>query len=60
MLEKLPKEAQEWAEKLHWKERRYLLSLCHLLCAGSPELQAQFLDQYTADGLIAKIIQDYD
>ncbi len=59
MLDKLPREAKQWAEGLHWKERRYLLSLCHLLCAAPPEHQASFLDQYTADGLIAKIIQDY-
>ncbi|MEA5419164.1 cobyrinic acid a,c-diamide synthase [Spirulina sp. CCNP1310] len=60
MLDRLPTEAKLWAEKLHWKERRYLLSLCHLLCAAPPEDQAHFLDQYTADGLIAKIIQDYE
>ncbi|WP_204102965.1 MULTISPECIES: cobyrinic acid a,c-diamide synthase [Spirulina sp. CCY15215] len=60
MLDKLPPEAKTWAEKLHWKERRYLLSICHLLCAAAPETQAQFLDQYTADGLIGKIIQDYE
>ncbi|NEO83736.1 MAG: cobyrinic acid a,c-diamide synthase [Spirulina sp. SIO3F2] len=60
MLDKLPQPAQQWAEKLHWQERRYLLSLCHLLCAALPEAQAQFLDQYTADGLISKIIEDYD
>jgi len=60
MLEKLPQEAKRWAESLPWQERRYLLSLCHLLCAAPPEHQASFLDQYTADGLVAKIIQDYD
>ncbi|NJL01472.1 MAG: cobyrinic acid a,c-diamide synthase [Spirulinaceae cyanobacterium SM2_1_0] len=60
MLEKLPKPAKQWAESLHWQERRFLLSLCHLLCAAPPEYQANFLDQYTADGLIAKILQDYD
>lgn len=60
MLEKVPLEAKEWAEGLDWQTRRYLLSLCHLLCGSQPEAQADFLDQYTADGLIAKIIQDYD
>ncbi|WP_017304175.1 hypothetical protein [Spirulina subsalsa] len=60
ILDRLPQEAREWAEQLHWKERRYLLSLCHLLCAVPPETQAQFLDEYTADGLINKILQDYD
>ncbi|NET90317.1 MAG: cobyrinic acid a,c-diamide synthase [Kamptonema sp. SIO1D9] len=60
MLERLPVEVKKWAEGLPWKERRYVLSLCHLLCAASPEMQAQFLDDYTADGLIAKILQDQD
>ncbi|MCW6036860.1 cobyrinic acid a,c-diamide synthase [Spirulina subsalsa FACHB-351] len=60
MLEKVPQEAKEWAEGLDWQRRRYLLSLCHLLCGASPEIQAGFLDQYTADGLLAKIIQDYE
>lgn len=60
MLEKLPKEAREWAESLPWKERRYVLSLCHLLCAASAEVQAAFLDEYTAEGMITKILMDYD
>lgn len=60
MLDKLPSEARQWAESLHWKQRRYLLSLCYLLCASSPDIQGQFLDEYTADGLLAKIVQDYD
>jgi hypothetical protein len=60
MLEKLPLEARKWAEGLPWQERRYVLSLCHLLCAASPEVQAQFLDDYTAEGLINKIILDSD
>jgi hypothetical protein len=60
MLEKLPKEAREWAESLPWKERRYVLSLCHLLCAASPDIQASFLDEYTAEGMITKILTDYD
>lgn len=58
MLDKLPPPAKKWAETLDWQQRRYLLSLCHLLCAASAEDQAHFLDQYTADGLIAKLIQD--
>lgn len=59
-LEKLPKEVKEWAEKLPWKERRYVLSLCHLMCASTPEVQAQFLDEYTADGLVSRMLQDRD
>lgn len=60
MLNRLPKEAKEWAESLPWNERRYLLSLCHLLCATAPEVQAEFLDEYTADGVISKIGVDPD
>ena len=60
MLEKLPPPAREWAESLPWEQRRYVLSLCHLLCAASPELQADFLDDYTADGLVARMLEDRD
>lgn len=60
ILEKLPKEVQRWAESLPWDKRRYLLSLCHLMCAATPEMQADFLDDYTADGLVAKMLQDRD
>lgn len=59
-LEKLPVEVKQWAEKLPWKERRYVLSLCHLMCASTPEVQAQFLDEYTADGLVSRMLQDRD
>ncbi|OKH38103.1 cobyrinic acid a,c-diamide synthase [[Phormidium ambiguum] IAM M-71] len=60
MLEKLPPPAREWAESLPWEQRRYVLSLCHLLCAASPEVQADFLDDYTADGLVARMLEDRD
>ncbi len=60
VLSKLPPEARKWAESLPWHQRRYVLSLCHLLCAASPEVQAEFLDEYTADGIIAKLIEDRD
>ena len=58
VLAQLPTEVRQWAESLPWHERRYVLSLCHLLCAAPPEVQAEFLDDYTADGLIAKFLQD--
>lgn len=58
ILEKLPPLAQQWAESLPWHERRFLLSLCHLMCAATPEMQAQFLDDYTANGLVHKLIED--
>lgn len=60
ILEKLPPPARKWAESLPWEERRYVLSLCHLLCASSPEMQAEFLDEYTADGLVSRMLQDRD
>ena len=59
-LERLPGEAKIWFEQLSWQERRYVLSLCHLMCAASPEAQAQFLDNYTADGLVSRKLEDKD
>ncbi|MGC9504500.1 cobyrinic acid a,c-diamide synthase [Baaleninema sp.] len=56
----LPAEARNWAEKLHWNERRYVLSLCHILCAAPSEAQAEFLDEYTADGLVSRLLEDRD
>lgn len=60
LLLKLPPEARQWAESLPWSQRRYVLSLCHLMCAASPEMRAQFLDDYTADGLVSKVLEDRD
>lgn len=56
--EKLPKEVRKWAESLPWNQRRYFLSLCHILCASPPDIQAEFLDDYTADGLVSKMLND--
>lgn len=56
----LPVAARQWLESLPWAKRRYVLSLCHLMCATPPELQAEFLDDYTADGLVSRILQDKD
>ncbi|MCY7276062.1 MAG: cobyrinic acid a,c-diamide synthase [Phormidesmis sp. CAN_BIN44] len=58
ILNKLPLEAKNWAESLPWNQRRYVLSLCHLLCAATPDIQAEFLDEYTANGLIAKLVEN--
>ncbi|HEY9795334.1 MAG TPA: cobyrinic acid a,c-diamide synthase [Leptolyngbyaceae cyanobacterium] len=60
IFEELPLEAREWAESLPWNQRRYILLLCHLLCVASPEKQAEFLDSYTADGLVSRKLQDRD
>ncbi|MEO0867923.1 MAG: cobyrinic acid a,c-diamide synthase [Cyanobacteria bacterium J06642_11] len=60
ILKSLPPEAQRWLTELPWVQRRYVLSLCHVMCATSPEDQSQFLDEYTADGVVSRIIQDKD
>ena len=60
ILEKLPLEVKNWAESLPWNQRRYVLSLSYILCASTPELQAEFLDDYTADGLVSKMFEDID
>ncbi|MGG6297377.1 cobyrinic acid a,c-diamide synthase [Leptolyngbya sp. AN02str] len=59
-MSKLPPEAKVWVESLPWHQRRYVLSLCYLICAASPETQAEFLDDYTADGLVSKKLEDKD
>lgn len=56
----LPTEAKAWFESLPWHQRRYVLSLCHLLRVASPEAQAEFLDDYTADGLVSRKLEDRD
>ncbi|NEQ96528.1 MAG: cobyrinic acid a,c-diamide synthase [Cyanothece sp. SIO2G6] len=58
ILSHLPESARVWFESLSWHERRYVLSLCHLMCVASPEAQADFLDGYTADGLVSKKLSD--
>ncbi|MDJ1180547.1 cobyrinic acid a,c-diamide synthase [Roseofilum sp. BLCC_M91] len=58
ILAQLPSEARQWTEGLSWQHRRYVLSLCHLLLSAPSEVQAEFLDEYTADGIVAKLVQD--
>jgi len=60
LFEELPPETKQWAESLPWEQRRHLLLLCHLICVATPEVQAEFLDNYTADGLVSRKIQDTD
>ena len=60
ILESLPAEAQQWLIGLPWVQRRYVLSLCYVMCGTSPEEQAEFLDEYTADGVVSRIIRDRD
>ncbi|MDJ1184386.1 hypothetical protein [Roseofilum casamattae] len=58
ILSQLPRAAQNWTEGLSWQQRRYVLSLCHILVSAPAESQAEFLDEYTADGIVAKLVQD--
>jgi hypothetical protein len=60
VLEQLPPAARVWVEGLSWQHRRYVLSLCHLMCAAPSEVQAEFLDEYTADGLVSKKLEDQE
>lgn len=60
VLSSLPSEARAWLSDLPWKERRYVLSLCHLVCATPSAQQAEFLDAYTAEGLLSRIVHDAD
>ncbi|MEL6937161.1 MAG: cobyrinic acid a,c-diamide synthase [Cyanobacteria bacterium J06636_28] len=60
IIDALPPEAQRWLGALPWVQRRYVLSLCHVMCATSTEEQARFLDDYTADGMVSRIIHDQD
>lgn len=60
ILAQLPPPARQWAESLPWNERRYVLSLCHLMFAAPPEVQAEFLDDYTADGIITRVLENRD
>jgi hypothetical protein len=57
---KLPPEAKDWFESLPWHQRRYVLLLCHLMRVSSPTIQAEFLDEYTADGLVSRKLDDRD
>lgn len=60
ILGSLPPEAKDWLESLPWKKRRYVLLICHLICAAPPEVQAEFLDDYTADGIVSRMLSDRD
>lgn len=60
ILSHLPDEVREWLTALPWEQRRYVLSLCHLLCVTPAKQQVEFLDAYTAEGLLAHIVNDAD
>ncbi len=60
ILSSLPPEARDWLTSLPWQQRRYVLSLCHLACATPSAQQAEFLDAYTAEGLLSRIVDDAD
>src|SRR4028119_1925644 len=58
ICEIVPIEVKKWVESLPLNQRRYVLSLCHLMCASSEEAQSEFLNNYVADGLVSKMLQD--
>lgn len=60
ILGSLPPAAKSWLESLPWQNRRYVLLICHLICAAPPEVQAEFLDDYTADGIVSRMLHDRD
>ena len=60
IFEKLPPEVKRWAESLPWEQRRFVLSFSLILCGSSPDKQAEFLDDYFADGLAFKMLQEID
>jgi hypothetical protein len=58
LLEIIPLEVRNWAESLPLNQRGYILSLCHIISAASTETRAEFLDNYTADGLVSRMLED--
>ncbi len=60
LFDELPLETRQWIESLPWEQRRHVLLLCHLICIAPPDVQADFLDNYTADGLVSRKLQDTD
>ena len=47
VLEKITLAVRKWANTLPSDQRKHILSLCYLMCATSPEIQAEltgFLD----------------
>ena len=56
----LPQAARTWLRELPWAHRRHILSLCQIMSASSPEMQAEFLDSYTSDGLLSQVTRDQD
>jgi hypothetical protein len=59
IIEIIPIEVKKWVESLPLSQRRYVLSLCHLMCAVPSETQVEFLNNYVADSLVSQIIEDH-
>ena len=59
ILETIPIEVKTWAASIPLNQRHYILSLLfHLIAENSPETKAEILDDFTADNLVVKILQD--
>ncbi|MEQ9672147.1 cobyrinic acid a,c-diamide synthase [Coleofasciculus sp. G2-EDA-02] len=61
VLAKITLAVKKWANTLPSDQRKHIMSLCYLMCATSPEIQAEltdFLDDYVADSLVEQILQD--
>ena len=59
ILETIPIEVKTWAASIPLNQRHYILSLLfHLISENSPETKAEILDNFTADNLVVKILQD--
>lgn len=59
IVETIPIEVRKWATNLPLNQRHYILSLLfHLVCENSPEAKSEILDDFTADSLVVKILQD--
>ncbi|MGQ4647182.1 cobyrinic acid a,c-diamide synthase [Lyngbya aestuarii] len=54
----VPQEIKEWVEGLPIDERSYVLLLCHLISVATPETKSDFLDNYAADSLVSKMLED--
>lgn len=58
IIEIIPVEVKKWVESLPLNQRRYVLSLCHLIYEAPSEKQLKLLNNYVADSLVLQMLQD--